>query len=50
MKRCRKMKLRQRARLDSLGRKRDMVRQRGDVGWRRGDTEERKGIRQHQLD
>jgi hypothetical protein len=43
MKHCRKMKMRQQARLSSMGRKRDMVRWRGDVGWRRGSTDEEKG-------
>jgi hypothetical protein len=41
-KRCRKMKRRQRAHLGSMRRKRDMARQHGDVGRRRGGTEEGK--------
>jgi hypothetical protein len=49
MKRCRKMKRRQRARLGSMGRKRDMVQRRGDVGRRRGGTGEGKGRRRRQL-
>jgi hypothetical protein len=42
---CRKMKRRQRARLDSMRRKHDTVRRRDDVDRRRGDTEEGKGRR-----
>jgi hypothetical protein len=42
---CQKMKWRQRARLGSMGRKRDTA-QRGDVCRRRGDTREGKGITQ----
>jgi hypothetical protein len=49
MKHCRKLKRRQRARLGSMGRKRDTARQRGDIGRRRGGTGEGKGKRQHQL-
>jgi hypothetical protein len=45
MKRCRKMKWRQRARLDSMGRKRETVRWQGDVSRRRGGTGEGKGRR-----
>jgi hypothetical protein len=45
IKRCRKMKQRQRARLDYIPRKCDTAQRRGDIGWRRGDTEEGKGIR-----
>jgi hypothetical protein len=45
MKNCREMKWRQRARLDSMGRKRDTTQRRGDVGRRRGGTEEGKGRR-----
>jgi hypothetical protein len=42
MKRCRKMKRRQQARLGSMGRKLDMTRRCGDIGRRRGGTKERK--------
>jgi hypothetical protein len=49
MKHCRKMKQRQRAYFGSIRRKCDMVRWRGDVDWRRGDTGEGKGRRQRQL-
>jgi hypothetical protein len=42
-KHCRNMNQRQRARLGSMGRKRDMVRQRDDVSQRRGGTEEGRG-------
>jgi hypothetical protein len=42
MKCCRKMKQRQRAHLDFMGRKCDTARWRGDIGRRRGDTEEGK--------
>jgi hypothetical protein len=48
-KRCRKMNRRQRARLGSMGRKRDMVRRRDDVNWRRGGTEEGKERIRRQL-
>jgi hypothetical protein len=41
----RKMKRRQRTHLDSLGRKRDTTRRSDDVGRRRGDTGEGKGMR-----
>jgi hypothetical protein len=40
IKRCRKMKRRHRARLDSIERKHDMVRRCDDVGRRRGGTRE----------
>jgi hypothetical protein len=49
MKRCRKIKQMQRARLDSIGMKRDTVRWRDDVGWRRADTGDGKGRRQYRL-
>jgi hypothetical protein len=45
MKHCQKMKCRQRARLNSMGRKCDTVRRRDDIGRRRGgigETKERK--------
>jgi hypothetical protein len=42
MKCCRKMKQRQRAHLDSMERKCDTARWRGDIDRRRGDTEEGK--------
>jgi hypothetical protein len=42
MKYCRKMKQRQQAHLGSMGRKCDMTRWHGDIGRRRGDTEEGK--------
>jgi hypothetical protein len=45
MKRCQKMKRKQRARLDSMRRKRDTTQQRGDVDRRRDGTEEGKGWR-----
>jgi hypothetical protein len=45
MKRCRKTKQRQRARLDSMKMKCDMARRCGDVGRRRGGTEKGKGRR-----
>jgi hypothetical protein len=45
MKYYRKMKRRQRARLDSMGRKRDKTWWRGHVDRRRGGTGERKGMR-----
>jgi hypothetical protein len=48
MKRYRKMKWRQRARLSSIGRKRDTARRHVDVGWR-GGTGEGKGKRRRQL-
>jgi hypothetical protein len=35
--------------VSSMERKCDMVRRCDSVGWRRGDTEERKGRRRHQL-
>jgi hypothetical protein len=37
------MNQRQRARLDSMGRKHDTVQRRDDIGRKRGNTEERKG-------
>jgi hypothetical protein len=40
---------RQRARLGSIGMKCDTVRRRGDIGQRRGGTEEGKGRRRRQL-
>jgi hypothetical protein len=49
MKRYRKMKWMQRARLGSMGRKRDMSRWCGDVGRRRGDIGEGKERRRRQL-
>jgi hypothetical protein len=42
MKRCRKMKRNQRARLDSMGMKYDMTRWRDDIGRSRDGTGERK--------
>jgi hypothetical protein len=42
-KHCRKMKRRQRAHLDSMGRKRDTARRCDDVSRRRGGTREGKG-------
>jgi hypothetical protein len=45
MKHYRKMKRRQRAHLGSMGRKRDTAHWSDDVGWRRGSTGERKGMR-----
>jgi hypothetical protein len=45
MKRCQKMKRKQRARLDSMRRKRDTTQQRGDVDRRRDGTDEGKGWR-----
>jgi hypothetical protein len=45
MKRYRKTKQRQRARLDSIKMKCDMARRCGDVGRRRGGTEKGKGRR-----
>jgi hypothetical protein len=42
MKRCQKMKQRERARLSSMGRKRDTARRRGDVDQMIGDTREGK--------
>jgi hypothetical protein len=50
MKHCRKMKRTQRARLSSMRRNCDMARQRGDIGRRRGGTEDGKGMRRHELD
>jgi hypothetical protein len=47
LKHCQKMKQSQRARLDSMGRKHDTVRQRDDVSRRRDGTEEEKGRMQH---
>jgi hypothetical protein len=47
--RCRKMKWMQRARLGSIGRKRDMVSWRDDAGWRRCGTEEEKRRRRCRL-
>jgi hypothetical protein len=44
-KHCQKMKRMQRARLESMKRKRDMTRQRGNVGRRRGSTGDGKGRR-----
>jgi hypothetical protein len=41
-KRCRNMKWRQRAHLDSMGRNCDMMRWRGDIDSRRGGTVEEK--------
>jgi hypothetical protein len=49
MKHCRKMKRRQRVRLDSMGRKRDTLWRRDNVGRRRGSTKEGKGRRRCQL-
>jgi hypothetical protein len=49
IKHYRKMNWRQRAHLGSMGRKRDMVRRRDDVGRRRGGTEKDKGRRRRQL-
>jgi hypothetical protein len=43
MKHCRKMKRMQRARLGSMGRKRDTARRHSDVVRRRSGTRERKG-------
>jgi hypothetical protein len=48
-KRCREIKWRQRAHLDSMGRKRDPARRRDNVGRRRDDTGEGKGMRRCQL-
>jgi hypothetical protein len=45
-----KIKRRQRARLDSMGRKCNRVRRRDDVGQRRCGIEEGKGRRRRQLD
>jgi hypothetical protein len=42
---CRKMKRRHRTYLGSMGRKRDTVRRRDDIGQRRGGTEEGEGKR-----
>jgi hypothetical protein len=49
-KHCWKIKPRQWACLDSMGRKRDMARCRDDVNRRRGGTEKGKERRRHQLD
>jgi hypothetical protein len=49
-KRCRKMKRMHRACLDSMGRKHDTMRWHGNVGRRRGDIGEGKGMRRRQLD
>jgi hypothetical protein len=49
MKRCQKIKRRQRARLGLMGRNRDTVQRHGDVGRRRWGTGEGKGKRQYQL-
>jgi hypothetical protein len=49
MKHCRKMKERQQARLQSMGRKRHMVRRHGNVSRRRDRTVEGKGRTQHLL-
>jgi hypothetical protein len=49
IKHCQNMKQRQRARLGSMGRKRDTVRRRDDVDRRRGGTEEGKERRRHLL-
>jgi hypothetical protein len=46
---CQKMKRMQRARLGSMGRKRDTVQRNDDVGRMRGTTGEGKGRRRHQL-
>jgi hypothetical protein len=48
-KRCQNMNRRQRVYFGSMGRKRDTVRWRNDIGQRRGDIEEGKGRRQRQL-
>jgi hypothetical protein len=48
-KRCWKIKCKQRARVGSMGRKRDTMRWRGDIGRKRGGTEEGKGRTQRQL-
>jgi hypothetical protein len=45
MKHCQKMKRMQRARLVSMGKKRDTAQRRNDVGRSRGGTEEAKGSR-----
>jgi hypothetical protein len=44
-----KVKRSQRARLESMGSKRDTTRRHGDVDPRRGDTREGKGMRRCQL-
>jgi hypothetical protein len=49
IKRCRKMKRRQRSYLGSMRRKCDMTRQHDDVNQRRGDTGDGKGMRRLQL-
>jgi hypothetical protein len=45
MKHCWKMKRRPRAHICSMGRNRDMTRQCGDIGMRRGGTVKGKGMR-----
>jgi hypothetical protein len=50
MKHCRKMKRRERARLRSMTRKCDTMRQHDNVGWRRGGTKEGKGRRRRSWD
>jgi hypothetical protein len=49
MKHCQKMKQRLRAHLGSMGTKRDMTQQHGDVGQRRDGTREEKGSRRCHL-
>jgi hypothetical protein len=49
MKHCRKMKRMRRVHLDSMGRKRDMMRQHGDVGRGRGGIVEGKERKRRQL-
>jgi hypothetical protein len=49
IKRCQKMKWKQRARFDSMGRKRDLAQWRDDFGRRRDGTEEKKGRRRCHL-
>jgi hypothetical protein len=49
IKHCQKMKRRQRARLGSMGKERDIAWRRDDVGQRRDSTMEGKGWRRHQL-
>jgi hypothetical protein len=48
-KRCRKKKRRQRARLGSIGRKRDTARRCDDIGQSRDGTGEEKWMRRRQL-